>query len=332
MSASCSGVTVRPATAADRPAILAVARRSLGWDATDATERHFAWKHAENPFGPSPMWVAEVAGRIAGFRVFLRWEFVTDAGEVRRAVRAVDTATDPDFQGRGIFTTLTLGALDELRGDTVDFVFNTPNEQSRPGYLKMGWAVVGHIPVEVRPTGPGGLVRIARARTPADRGAVPTQAGRPAAEVLTDPARAEALLALTPRPRGLSTRRSPEYLAWRYGPAALNYRLVSAPDSPEAGAVVFHLRRRGPALEAVVCEELVPAGAQNTRRRLLATVARETGADYLLRLRAPGDRRPRQGFWPAPRVGPVLTAREITRPPARTLAGWDLTMGDIELF
>ncbi len=79
------------------------------------------------------------------------------AGEVLRAVRAVDTATDPDYQGQGLFTALTMHGLDEVRADGVDFVFNTPNDQSRPGYLKMGWQTVGELPVAVRiPLADGG--------------------------------------------------------------------------------------------------------------------------------------------------------------------------------
>ncbi|MFA5884658.1 MAG: GNAT family N-acetyltransferase [Acidimicrobiia bacterium] len=331
MSRGSSGFVVRRATALDLPAILALGGRSLGWRDDDATAAHFAWKHSENPFGRSPMWVAEADDRIVGFRTFLHWELSAD-GDVLRAVRAVDTATDPGFQGRGIFTRLTLAALDELRADGVDFVFNTPNDQSRPGYLKMGWTVVGRLPVGVRPTRLRGIPRMLRARTPADRGAVPTDAGVPAATVLADRTRVEALLAAAPRPAGLATHRTPAYLAWRYGPPALHYRVVAAPDGPEAGAVVFHLRRRGPALEAVVCEQLIPPGAPSVLGRLLTRVAGESGADYLLRLRAPGDRPARQGFWPLPRVGPVLTAREVTRRPAPTLAGWALSLGDVELF
>ncbi len=46
------------------------------------------------------MLVAEADGRIVGLRAFMRWEFV--AGDRRfRAVRAVDTATHPDYQGTG---------------------------------------------------------------------------------------------------------------------------------------------------------------------------------------------------------------------------------------
>lgn len=332
MSRAPAGVAVRRATDADLPGIFALARRSLGWEDGAATEEHFAWKHFGSPFGPSPMWVAEVDERIAGFRTFLRWELRTDAGEVRRAVRAVDTATDPDFQGRGIFTALTLGALDELRADGVDFVFNTPNEQSRPGYLKMGWQVIGRLPVAVRPTHFGGLVKIARARTPATRGAVPTTAGVAAAAVLSDRDLTDALLAHAPSGRGLATHRTHEYLGWRYGPEALHYRVVAGPAGPAAGAAVFHLRRRGPAIEAVVCETLVPAGDPRTTRALYAQLAKESGADYLIRLRSPAERPMGGWFWPAPGVGPVLTAREVNRSPASDPAGWALTLGDIELF
>ena len=46
--------------------------------------------------------------------------------------RAVDTATDPEFQGRGIFTRLTLEALDALPAEGVELVFNTPNARASP--------------------------------------------------------------------------------------------------------------------------------------------------------------------------------------------------------
>jgi len=324
------GLHVRRATPTDRPGILALAGRSLGWTPGDATERHFAWKHDENPFGPSPMWVAEVDGRLAGFRTFLRWELVGPDGTVHRVVRAVDTATDPAFQGRGVFTALTLGALDELRVEGVDFVFNTPNAQSRPGYLKMGWGVVGTLPVAMRPSGPGGLVRIVRARTPADRGALPTDVGRGATGTLDDPGVATALLALGSTPPGLHTHRSPAYLAWRYGPAALHYRVVTASSDPAEGAAVIHLRRRGPAVEAVVADLFAPD--PTTARRVLRAVARGAGADYLIRLRTPSDRPFGHGFVPVPRVGPTLTARTVATDPPADLAGWSLTMGDVELF
>jgi len=172
-------LTIRRATAADRPEILALLAASLGRDGTDARyEALFAWKHELNAFGRSPTWLACDGDRVAGIRVLMPWEF--RRGELTiRAVRAVDTATHPDYQGRGIFTRLTLHAIEELRAEGVDFVFNTPNDQSRPGYLKMGWQVVGQIPVAVRVRNPLAARRMVAARVPAGKWSLDTAAGVP---------------------------------------------------------------------------------------------------------------------------------------------------------
>ncbi len=133
---------IREATAQDAPSVVELLATAMGRPATGQFRRLLQWKHEENPFGRSLQWVMIEGGDIVGYRAFMRWEFV-GLGRTWRAVRAVDTATHPDHQGRGIFKALTLHALDVARDDGVDFVFNTPNEQSRPGYLKMGWQVVG---------------------------------------------------------------------------------------------------------------------------------------------------------------------------------------------
>ena len=127
---------------------------------------------------------------------------------MRHAVRAVDTATDPEFQGRGIFTRLTLEALDELAADGVDFVFNTPNARSRPGYLKMGWQVVGRLAAAVRPTRWRFVTVVGTARRPAGRGFVASSVGVPAGEALADRGIVDRLLADVVAAAGLATRRS----------------------------------------------------------------------------------------------------------------------------
>ena len=130
------------------------------------------------------MLVAEADGRVVGLRAFMRWEFV--AGRRRfRAVRAVDTATHPDHQGRGIFSRLTLEALDGLRSEA-DFIFNTPNEKSLPGYLKMGWQVVGRVPIRIRVRRPIRFATRARSWRTADASgaAVPPTSAPHALELL----------------------------------------------------------------------------------------------------------------------------------------------------
>jgi GNAT superfamily N-acetyltransferase len=321
-------LTVREAGRGDFPAIVQLARRALGWN--DDDEQFLVWKHLENPFGASPMWVALDGERIVGFRAFLRWEFATPAGATWRAVRAVDTATDPDSQGRGIFTRLTMHALDALTAEGVDLVFNTPNDKSRPGYVKMGWRVVGRLPVAVMPTNPRFPLVIATARAPAGREALPTTAGDDAGAVFADRAALTELLAAVPASSRLTTRRTPDFLAWRFGPRRLGYRAVLAGSSLRDGLAVFRRRRRGRAVEAVLCDVLVPGDDPTVTRRLVRTVARVADADYVLRI----DRRrvTRDPFVRLPQVGPVLACRSLGVPVVPELGTWNLTMGDVELF
>src|SRR5262249_8542580 len=145
--------------------------------------RFFHWKHVENPFGASPTWVALDGARVVGFRTFLRWCFDTSVGTPVVAVRAVDTATDPAYQGRGIFTRLTLGALDELREEGIALIFNTPNASSLPGYVKMGWSLVGRLSAAVMPTHVGSLRALATARQPASLWSIEIRFGERATDV-----------------------------------------------------------------------------------------------------------------------------------------------------
>ena len=133
---------IREADHSDIPEILGVLKASLGETSSKKTEEVWRFKHIENPFGESLVLVAEEDNKIIGVRAFMRWEWQRGE-EVYSAFRAVDTATHPGHQGKGVFKKLTLKAL-EIGGKRGDhFVFNTPNSQSKPGYLKMGWNEVG---------------------------------------------------------------------------------------------------------------------------------------------------------------------------------------------
>jgi glycosyltransferase involved in cell wall biosynthesis/predicted N-acetyltransferase YhbS len=312
------GLSIREASDADRPAVLDLLRRSLGAD-DPRYAQFFAWKHDQNPFGPSPMWVAEEDGRVVAFRTFLRWEFVR-GGEVLRAVRAVDTATDPDYRGRGLFRALTLHGLERLREEGVACVFNTPNDKSRPGYLTMGWRDVGRLAVAVRLRHPRVAVRALGSRTPADRWSQPLQVGVDAATWLAKrPLPAPAAPAHI---RVLQTHLTPAFLRWRYGMPLLGYRVVA----DGAAAVVVRARRRGDATELAVVAGWGDADASD---RAAARALADSGADYALRL-GPGGRRAR--FTAVPGAGPRLTWRALADHGMPPLPSWALTLGDVELF
>lgn len=315
----------RAATDADTPAVLSLMAQVMGWNKDEPFDEFFRWKHRDNPFGQSPSWVALHDGEVVGYRTFLRWTFIDDEGKTLRAVRAVDTATHHDYQGMGIFRTLTLRGVAELTLAGDAFVFNTPNDQSRPGYLKMGWTVARRLPIGFLPAGPGAVPRIAKSRVPADLWSVPTSAGIPANETLADASVAEALLQHAPT-KGVRTLRSPEYLAWRTALEPFHYRLLLAsPHDPAEGGILFRLRHRGPALESAVIEQFAPD--PTTRVKLVWRMLRDSGADYAIASPAG----PSNGLIPLLRQGPMLTTRALASAPPLGRA-WALSLGDVELF
>ena len=315
-------LTIRRAGDDDLPAILDLLQSSLGWVPDEQYAAFYRWKHHANPFGTSPAWVALDGDRLLGLRVWLRWRFVQD-GQRWEAVRAVDTATHPDAQGRGIFRRLTTSSLEVLREEGVAHVFNTPNEQSRPGYLKMGWEQVGTLPVGVRFRSPLAAATAVRSRVPADKWSLPTDAGLPALDALSDGAEVSALVATLPDDR-IRTALDVDVLRWRYGFGPLHYRAVR-----EAGGIgLFRLRKRGAATECVVGHLLAPD--EQVAGRLLRRIAKVSGADQVLQITD----RPhlRGGYLPLPGGGPVLTWKAIGHTTMPPLERWALTMGDVELF
>jgi GNAT superfamily N-acetyltransferase len=313
------GLDIRPLNDDDEPAVLALLGRSLGWHDDSRFRDLYRWKHVENAFGRSFGWVATASERIVGVRLFMRWEFAR-GGEILHAVRAVDTATDPDYQGRGLFTALTLHGLDEVRAAGIDFVFNTPNAQSMPGYLKMGWREVGGVPASIRPMGVQSLPRLLRSRLPAEHWSIPVDVGIPIDQWLA----AGNLLAAQADDsvRSLRTASNADLLRWRYSMPHLHYRVVDC----DGGAVVVRMRRRATARELVLATSWgLASGAE---ARLVVSVARQLGADHVVRVGH--DRLP--GFVMSPRLGPILTWRSVNQTAMPPLSNWSLEMGDIELM
>ncbi|MFE6868040.1 GNAT family N-acetyltransferase [Kitasatospora sp. NPDC057692] len=349
-------LTFRPLAEADLPALLDLLTASLAGGPTGTrTAGFFAWKHRRNPFGASPGMVAEAPdGRLVGVRLFLRWQWRRggeDGSEVA-AVRPVDTATHPDFQGRGIFRRLTVDLLDQV-ADEAALVFNTPNGNSLPGYRKMGWQELGRVPVAVRAVRPAAFargVRAALARRPAGPARpvdedcrLPTAAAWLAAhvgagehgalaELLRERAAADAA------DRRLAVHRTPEFLRWRYGEApGLDYRVLTVHRGDElTGLALGRPRRRGPLAEFTLADVIVRPGDRDSAARLLRAAARESGCDHVATHLSPGteaaDAALRAGYLRAPRTGMTLAARTPTGPAPYTLADWRFSLGDLEVF
>lgn len=100
---------------------------------------YFRWKHINNPHGRSLMYIAiDENDEVVGFRSFMCWVFEKD-NKFYKALRPVDTATAVSCRGKGLFKKLTFHTLNSSEAKTKGFVFNTPNKNSHPVYLKYGW-------------------------------------------------------------------------------------------------------------------------------------------------------------------------------------------------
>lgn len=73
-------------------------------------------------------------------------------GEVREAVQSLDTLTDSDFRGQGLFLKLARGVYDRCREEQVAFVYGFPNDSSAHGFFRyLDWTNLDPVPYLVRP-------------------------------------------------------------------------------------------------------------------------------------------------------------------------------------
>lgn len=259
----------------------------------------FRWKHIENPVGASPGYVAEEEGRIVGARFFLRWRFQNGRHTVE-ALRPVDTVTHPEARGRGIFKRLTLLGIEELTPQRKPLIFNTPNNNSLPGYLKMGWQRLPHsfrYAYCLRGFGHHRAVTITKAPT----GNLP------------EPDYPEGVL---------TTQRTTDFLRWRYYDPAYRFACFSD-EGADAGAVVYRqIAVKG--IRVLAVSDYV--GPPENARPLIDAAASTIGAPLVYVL--DGGSTPAQK-WPLHfKRGGSLVAVRSDAPPGELSFG--LSAGDLE--
>jgi GNAT superfamily N-acetyltransferase len=332
---------VRAVTPDDLDGMLALIRTCLGPGSVPRSREYLQWKHLDGPFGPSPGLVAVSRGEIIGLRLFLRWRFVRE-GAIHEAVRPVDTAVHPRWRGRGIFTRLTVALADVVRDSGCCFAFNTPNANSRRGYLQMGWEDLGRAPLLARMCKPrrvlaAGLGTVSGARPNTSNHRSPTARDLledPLARVFSDSAGATSRRFTTPRDRA--------YLKWRYHDIpGIDYHADWERSGDAHAAVVFRIRERGGRRELSVAELLMGAGRSSATiaARLLRMAAAATDPDWIVACAAAGtaERRCllRSGFLPISVLAPRIVVRQMRGIPGVDVtarASWRLSLGDLEVF
>lgn len=311
--------TIRKATSADIPAIVGLLKKSLGERLMPKTVELWNWKHVDNPFGPSEVLLAEVSGKIIAVRAFMPW--VWKKGEkTYRALRAVDTAVDPDYQGEGLFTKLTLQLLEATKELGYQFVFNTPNKQSLPGYLKMGWQEQGRLKIQLIPNS------LKKSSIPAN---LPPM----------DPGifvrRAQKAFTLA---QGLHSKVTQEFLVWRYlhCPVA-NYQMLS---DDKTYFLLYRIKEGGFFRELRIAavyglDQKSPIDRQHLKKEL-NHIQRAYQVNFTSCLPAGIGGQSLIGKMPALAFGPNFTLRDLTLgddfPPLMSSKEWAYHLGDLEVF
>ena len=334
------------------PIILKLLKKTLGeGTATRKTNDFWHWKHTVNPFGESyGLYAWHDEKRIAiGLRILMRWQFESPAGEIIHAVRAVDTATHPDFQRRGIFSALTRQALDNLKQEGVHLVFNTPNQYSLPGYLKLGWQVVAKLPMYIKIISPlSMMLKIMRLKPVAQQ---PIQFDKYfSSQILTWQEFAKKyqtamsmVVSNSEQQRkhvGLRTPRNLAYLQWRYGEHPhLTYGVYPFKKEGElVGFAVLRPNIRYGLREIVLTDLFLDSHMSQLGNPFLKTMRNHLKSDYLIAHFSKGTYEQKilssMRFLPIPRKPMIFTVNVLNASSHHVLCSenWDITLGDLEIF
>lgn len=316
---------------------------------TDEVTRDVAywrWKHELNPFGTSLVLLGELDGRLVGMRSFLRWR-LSCGDQMLEAAKPVDTVTHPDYQRRGIFSQLTRAAIEQAREHQVALLFNTPNANSLPGYLKLGWKPIAELPIRMSLCRPM-RAALRMARRPAtklefDRSEFVDASVVTAAEAVQ---RLEAVWSNTGwKPpevqQAWRTPRTLEFLRWRYTqhPHQAYFACLDETDGMLTGVAFVRCGYRRSVRELMVCDLLWnQSQGWDGLDRLLRSVRRTCRADWLVGHAAAETETARRmsarGFRVVPGkritlVGNII-GESVPTPDVMHETHWMLAMGDIE--
>jgi len=332
---STSGYSVRPLLSDDTGEALQLLRAAMPESGVPRTREFWEWKHLQNPFAHSTGFVATHEGKMIGVRVFLPWNW-WDGTQIVVAGRAVDTATHPDWHGKGIFSDLTNRLIERVRSEGMKFIFNTPNKKSLPGYLKMGWRIVSRIPVWLRPLRPfSSIFRMAGFPHNSSSGL-----NDGSLESFFQETDIVEHLNRRLEDQRFQTVRTKDYLIWRYLKIpGFCYLAKWRQTNDSFAAVIYREKKRKQLCEIGICELFLSQNKRGTQLavEILKEIFHESRADYAIAtfaLHTPELAVLKQsGFFSLGRRGPIFTVRMLENEikPMRW-ADWRCSLGDLELF
>lgn len=318
----------------DLPEIISLLKKSLGESLLPKSEGYWIWKHVKNPFGASPVLLAVEGNEIIGVRAFMQWRW-KKGQQSFRAVRAVDTATRPSHQGKGVFSKLTKSLLEFCNEQGFDFVFNTPNEKSKPGYLKMGWETAGKLPITLKIINPIGMA-LSALKEPSANDTFASQVS----SVLNHPGVDDLLDTTSAADDKMITAYTRTSLIWRYVDVPI-VKYHAFCDGDNSGTleslVIYRMKPSKRGLELRITDAFIrPNSDLRTLRRKLKDEVRRQGAHFVTMASTSKEPLINDGLsFSRVQIGPIVTVRKVRYHFFDDLIQfnqWSPSTGDLELF
>jgi GNAT superfamily N-acetyltransferase len=294
------------------------------------------WRFVDTPAGVIPGMVALDGDRVIAS--YTAWPITLRiGGETVQGAQSMDTMTDPDFRGRGLFVALAAASYAMMAEAGYDIIYGFPNDSSFPGFMRrLEWTHIGDVPVLKRVVAPlpAMLDPVPLMTVKAWHGRLDSDTDWTIEE--TDVS-AATLAGLPRRSRDddVHLRRDTAWFAWRYHSHSQNpYRMITVHrDRVPRAALVYHEEgNRGVLAETLGDTAALQAGilryvqlARQRGVRVITAMTTDAASVELLR---------RAGFWF--RGHERLIVRRLSDRPLRVdpfdLQNWTLYGGDHDVY
>jgi GNAT superfamily N-acetyltransferase len=353
---------VRPYRPGDETRIIELFERTFGRPmGRGENAEHWKWEFLSNPSGRVAVLLAECGPRLAAQYAVLPLR-VQMNGVVRDAALSLDTATDPDFRGRGLFPRLARQLYSDLAADGFAAVFGFPNAASAPIFFrKLGWAELAPFPLLVK-LSPGAVARVLASKGTPGRFAAPfakavwsvmnrrvravprSFESEPVADF---PEESDALWERARTGKRICVVRDRRYLSWRYSrhPDGVYRSHVLRERGSLVGSLVMLVEERFSLRSAFVMDLLAEESRPDVAAALVSLAesrAQAEGAEIVSGLMFPGTvaygALRAAGFIPVPRrflpqevhFGVCPLAPGADESLLRTRSNWYVTWGDAD--
>lgn len=239
-------------------------------------EEFWNWKYKKNIFGNAIIHVIENETDILAVGTMWPWEFKTRAS-VLKAFQLCDTVVSEKARGKGLFSKLNFARIEYAKENGADLIYNFPNKNSLPGYLKMGWSFLGNLQWFIKVLKPINFFNYVIDKNQAVKLKIP--------EHLKFTNQNLNLLPKNNFSSNIEVNKKNGYFEWRYKMhPSREYGIISVKNSRKSAFSIFTLSMKNYAIEMIIVDN---SGAISLRGILLKKIiktAKELGVTVIFTL------------------------------------------------